>query len=81
MTEVKVKIYDKCKYDRESKKIDEIIYNIEGFKVISGGRDAELIEMNLDAESVDEFHEYLVLALGDGKFATFRNSHVDMFRW
>lgn len=75
-----VKIYDEVKYSTESKKIGQVEYDIEGFKVIGGGAEAQEIEEDLNEESTDEFHEYLVLDLGNGKTATFRNSHVDMFK-
>ena len=75
-----VKVYDKCKYDRESKKVAQVEYDIEDFEVISGA-EAEEIENECDANSIDEYHEYLILDLGEGKTATFRNSHVDLFEW
>ncbi len=75
-----VKIYDEMKYSTESKKVGEIEYDIEGFKVIGGGAEAQDIEEDLNDDSTDEFHEYLVLDLGNGKTTTFRNSHVDMFK-
>lgn len=74
-----VKVYDLAKYDAHSTKIAQVEYDIEGFKVVSGGAEAEEIENSGDI--VDEYHEYLVLDLGNGETATFRNSHVDMFRW
>ena len=77
---VLVKVYDKVKYDVTSEKVAEVRYNINGFKIISGGKEAEQIEAMTDEESIDEFHEYLVLELADGETSTFCNSHVDMFR-
>lgn len=77
---VLVKVYDKVKYDVTSEKVAEVRYNINGFKVISGGKEAEQIEAMTDEESIDEFHEYLVLELVNGETSTFCNSRVDMFR-
>ena len=76
-----VKVYNECKYNPTSEVIARPEYEIKGFKVVTGGSEAEEIESMTDASGVDEFHEYLVLELEDGETATFRNSHVDMFRW
>lgn len=80
MMSVKVKVYNMVKYNKESVKVGEAYYDIEGFKVVSGGKEAEEIEKMTDANSADDYHEYLVLDLGNGETATFRNSYVDMFR-
>lgn len=76
---VKVIFYDSVKYQKESYKVGEIEYEIDGFKVV-GGTEADEIEKNLSADSLDEFKEYLVLKLQNGQYATFRNSYVDMFK-
>lgn len=77
---VKLKVYDKCKYDVTSEKIAEVEYKINGFKVIHGGKEAQEIEKMTDGNSVDDFHEYLVLEFENGDTSTYRNSYVDMFR-
>lgn len=78
---VLVKVYDLSKYDVKAEKVAQVEYNINGFKVVSGGKEAKEIEQFCDDEMIDENHEYLVLELENGETATFRNSHVDMFRW
>ena len=80
MIKVIVKVYDGSKYSTDSKVVARPEYNIEGYKVVSGGAEAQAIESEY-GNDLDEFHEYLVLDLGNGETATFRNSHVDMFRW
>ena len=75
-----VKVYDGSKYERESKKIAELEYDIEGFEIIHSADDED-IERNYTEEELDPYDEYLKIYLEDGETATFRNSRVDMFRW
>ena len=53
---VKIKVYDRCKYDPKSKKVGELLYEIICFKV-------EYRE--------DDFDEYLILYLSNGKLLHF----------
>lgn len=76
---VKVKVYNGIKYSAESEKIAEVEYEIVGFEVVTGDRAVE-IGLETDESSRDEYNEYLVLTLESGETATFRNSHVDLFR-
>lgn len=77
---VKVRVYDECKYSKTSEKIAEVeYYNIRGFEVMTGDRAAEIAN-ETDADGQDEYNEYLVIELENGETATFRNSHVDLFR-
>lgn len=80
MIEVRVKVYDYIKYHPKSSKVAQIEYEINGYKIVCGGAEGEEIENNLSEDSIDEFHEYLILELANGGTATFRNSHVDMFK-
>lgn len=75
-----VRIYDRAKYDMESKEINRIEYDIKGFAVVCGGCRAKEIETHTDESGIDEYHEYLILDLGNGETSTFGNSHVAMFR-
>lgn len=76
---VRITLYDKLKYIPTSKRVSETYYKIEGFKIIGSGEEAKKIEAETDADGIDDYHEYLVLELGNGETATFRNSYVDMF--
>ena len=76
---VTLKVYDICKYNPESEVIARPEYEIKGFKIVSGGTEAEEIESMTDGSGIDECHEYLVLELENGETSTFRNSHVHMF--
>ena len=78
--DVKVKIYNGVKYNKDSEKVAEVEYkNIQSFEVVFGERATE-IGFETDENSRDEFNEYLVITLEDGETSTFCNSHVDLFR-
>lgn len=78
--DVKVKVYDMNKWRNEAEKVSEVEYNnIQGFEVVTGERATE-IGNHTDANSRDDFNEYLVITLADGQKATFRNSRVDVFK-
>ena len=78
--DVKIKVYDICKYEAGSKKVAEVIYkNIKGYEVVTGERATE-IGNTTDEASRDEYNEYLVITLNDGETSTFCNSNVDLFR-
>lgn len=72
-----VKVYDKSKYDAESKKIAECTYDISKMEVVTM-TDNEIY--NLGFDDVDEHGEYLVLTFDNGETSTFRNSRVDVFK-
>ena len=77
--DVKIKVYDVCKYEADSKKVAEVTYrNIKGYEVVTGDRATE-IGNTTDEASRDEYNEYLIITLADGDTATFCNSDVDMF--
>ena len=78
---VTVYVTDDVKYNlTETSNETKVEYNgITSWDIISGGVEAEKIEAEVDAASIDEYHEYLVLHFEDGTQATFRNSHADMF--
>lgn len=79
MMNVKVKMYNGVKYNKESEKVAEVEYNnIKGYEVVIGD-EATKIGLETDENSRDEYNEYLVITLEDGETATFCNSHVDMF--
>ena len=75
---LKVKVYSGCKYDVKSKKIAETIYNnVTSFEV-KVMTDEEIFSNGFD--ETDEYNEYAIITFADGKTATFRNSHIDIFK-
>ena len=75
MFNVKVKVYNGVKYEATSEKVAEIKYkNIKGYEVVTE------IGLDTDENRRDEYNEYLIITLENGETATFRNSHVDLFR-
>lgn len=73
---VTIKVYDKCKYDKDSTKVNEKTYDIDDFEIVSR-TDDEMYSEGFD--DFDPYNEYLILKFVDGTTGTFRNSFVDMF--
>ena len=73
---VKVKVYDGIKYNENSKKMAEVEYNVTGFEV----KEIPATEILKVFDETDEYNEYLILTLANGEMATFRSSHVDLFK-
>ena len=75
-----IELYSECKYTASEEVFENSIRHqykdITNWEIVTD-EDAEEIEAN---GLIDEHHEYLVLHFADGETATFRNSHVDMFR-
>ena len=61
---VKVKVYDRCKNDPESKTVGELIYDMTDYQIV---------------KAKDNGEEYLIVYCEDGHSASFYNSMVDMF--
>lgn len=75
---IKVKGYNKSKYDETSKKLYEYeLENVVGFKVVLG---EENVPMKIIKSWEDDEHEYLMIYFEDGTFNVWQNSRVDIFR-
>ena len=73
---VKVKVYDMCTYNKDSKKVAEVEYtDVKNFAVIEK-TDGEIYNMGFD--EVDPYKEYLFIKFADDTESIFRNSYVDM---
>ena len=71
-------VYNKIKYDAESEKVAETIYyNVKSLEV-KEITDEEIYSLGFD--EVDYYKEYAIITFENGETATFRNSHVDIFR-
>ena len=77
MMNLKVKVYDGSKYDAASKKVAETIYNDVVSLEVKVIADNEILKTY---DETDEYNEYAIITFTDGTTATFRNSHVDIFR-
>lgn len=76
--QVKVIIYDRYKYDRQSKAKERLYFTgLTSWDSISGGDEAKKIEA--DTDIIDDYHEYLILHFKDGTKRLFCNSYVDLF--
>lgn len=76
--QVKVVIYDRDKYDRQSEAKERLYFTgLTSWDSISGGEEAKMIES--DTDMIDNFHEYLILHFKDGTERLFCNSYVDLF--
>ena len=76
--QVKVIIYDRYKYDRQSKAKERLYFTgLTSWDSISGGDEAKKIEA--DTDMIDDYHEYLILHFQDGTKRLFCNSYVDLF--
>ena len=75
---VKLKIYNGIKYNPKNKIISEIVFNIKGYKVLTGKKATKVGKQKYE-NSRDKYNEYLIITLDNGEKLTFRNSYVDMF--
>lgn len=76
---VNIKVYDKCKYEKDSKVINALDFNdIISYEVREVPKD-EILE-EADESCVDDYNEYLILTFENGETSTFRNSYADLFR-
>ena len=76
---VDVRIYDKCKYEKDSKVYtNATITNVRSIAVKSVPKRVMLNYTDFDG--IDDYDEYLVITYNTGETSTFRNSHVDVFR-
>ena len=72
-----IMVYDKCKYENDSKGIMIRNQEITHFTVRYIPKDEILKETSSDG--VDPYNEYLILYCSNGETSTYRNSFTDIF--
>ena len=71
-------VYDKCKYEKDSKEFKRVEYtDVEKFEVKEISESE--ISKETDGSCIDDYNEYLILYLSNGETSTFRNSYIDVF--
>ena len=76
-----VKIFEGMKYTSKEDAETTVIYDdVKDWRVLQG-QEAEKLEEIIEEKNWDEYHEYLQLTFEDGRIATFRNSHAELFRY
>ena len=72
-----IEIFGNTKYEQAEPDKTVEYKGVTSWDMIEGGEEAKAIEADADANSIDEYHEYMVLHLANGETATYRNSHID----
>lgn len=80
VSSVKVKLYDKCKYLEDSKKISENVFSDVDHLEIVSDEDAEEIERRRMPWDCDPYSEYCVIVFADDSTLIHPNSRVDVFK-
>lgn len=74
-----IKLYDKCKYEEDSKVIASVdLTGVVGLDVREIPKSEILKET--DGSCVDEYNKYTILTFENGETSTYRHCHVDVFR-
>ena len=78
--EILVKVYDNCKYERNSRKIAEIEIEYEDVVSVEVKNMSDKEAYTEGYDEVDDFNEYVIIKFANGATSSFRNSYVDIFR-
>ena len=76
---INIKLYDKCKYEEDSKVIASVdITGVVSLEV----KEIPLSEIlkETDGSCVDDYNKYTILTFENGETSTYRHCYVDVFR-
>ena len=76
---VNVKLYNKCKYQEDSKVILSVNLNDVSSVEVKKIPECEILSTT-DGSDVDDYNKYTILTFENGKTSTYRHSYVDVFR-
>lgn len=74
-----IKLYDRCKYEEDSKVIAEVEVTGVVSKVIREIPASEILK-ETDGSCVDDYNKYTILTFEDGETSTYRHCYVDVLR-
>lgn len=76
---VNIKLYDKCKYEEDSKVIASV--DLTGVVCVDV-KEIPVSEIlkETDGSCVDDYNKYAILTFENGDTSTYRHCHVDVFR-
>ena len=74
-----IKLYDKCKYEEDSKVIASV--DLSGVASLDVREiPASEILKHTDGSCVDDYNKYTILTFENGDTSTYRHCYVDVFR-
>lgn len=75
---VNIKLYDKCKYEEDSKVIASV--DLTGIASVMVKEISESVILNKTDESgVDPYNKYTIVIFDNGDTSTYRHCYVDVF--
>ena len=76
---VNIKLYDKCKYEEDSKVIASVDLNGVSSVDVKEIPASEILK-ETDGSCVDDYNKYTILTFENGETSTYRHCYVDVIR-
>ena len=76
---VNIKVYDKCKYQEDSKVIASVDLTGVASVDVKEIPENEILKTT-DGSCVDDYNKYAILTFENGETSTYRHCYVDVFR-